>query len=88
MLTIQEMPYDEKLAKKFERHEANAKWFNEHGAPFFETHRGQYIAVSMGLVFAGATRQEAERLAHAAHPDDEPFVKYMPIDNLSRIYAY
>jgi len=87
MLTIEEMPYDEEVKKRFDRYQANIDWVNAHGASLFEKYRGKYIAVSKGVVYAGTTYGEAQRLARAEHPDDEPYIEYVPVEKMIRIYA-
>jgi hypothetical protein len=81
MPSIQELPHDENLKQRLERHNINAEWFNQYGVPFLKAHRGKFIAVSKGTVFVGDSRAEVERLARTVQPDDEPFVKYIPPDD-------
>jgi hypothetical protein len=39
-------------------------------------------------VFVADEAREARRLATAKHPDDEPFVQYIPRERAVRIYAH
>ena len=73
------------LMDKF-RH--NGEWLTEHGAPLFEQFPGMYLAVSEGEVFVADEASEARRLAREKHPNDEPFLQYVPRESWERIYAY
>ena len=69
------------------RYRRNADWLSEHGPSFWENHRGKYVAVSEGEVFVSEDAWEARRQAKAKHPDDTPFVQYMPRQRAVRIDA-
>jgi hypothetical protein len=86
-LIITEEPEDPELNRRLARYRRNGEWMTEHGAPLFERYRGQYIAVSEGEVFVSDDAWEARRLAREKHPDDEPFVQYIPREKYERIYA-
>jgi hypothetical protein len=64
-------------------------WFNEHAMELevFKRYRGRFVAVSEGEIFVGDSRQEVERLAREAHPEDIPHVQYIPKEKVYRIYA-
>lgn len=86
-LVITEEPEDPEFNRRMERYQRNGQWLTEHGAPLFEQHPGKYIAVSEGEVFVSDDAWEARRLAKEKHPDDVPFVQYVPRESYERIYA-
>ena len=86
-IIITEEPANPELNRRLAQFHRNGEWLTEHGAPLFERLRGQYIAVSEGEVFVSDDAWEAQRLAKAKHPDDEPFVQYIPQEKYERIYA-
>jgi len=86
-LILAEEPEDPVLNERMARFRSNGEWLTRHGAPLFERYAGKYIAVSKGEVFVSDDAWEARRLARAQHPDDEPFVQYVPRDSNPRIYA-
>ncbi len=69
------------------RYRANGVWLTEQGAPWFAKFPGKYIAASGGEVFVADDALEARRLADQKHPEDEPFVQYIPRESRPRIYA-
>ena len=87
-LPITEEPQDLKINTLMEKYRHNGEWITEHGAPLFEQFPGKYLAVSEGEVFVADEASEARRLAMEKHPDDEPFVQYVPRESRERIYAY
>jgi hypothetical protein len=86
-MIIAERPADPELAQSLDKFRRNGEWLTKHGSGLFDRYRGKYIAVSGGEVFAADDACEAERLAEAKHPDDEPFVQWVPRDRCPRIYA-
>ncbi|HXU39393.1 MAG TPA: hypothetical protein VN937_23765 [Blastocatellia bacterium] len=86
-ITITEEPENPELNRRLAQFRRNGQWLTQHGAPFFELFRGQYIAVSEGEVFASSDAAGAQSLAKQKHPDDEPFVQYIPQERYERIYA-
>jgi len=78
---------DAELAARLARFRRNGEWLTTQGVTLLERHRGRYVAVSHGQVFAAADASEARRLARERHPDDEPFVQYIPQERALRIYA-
>ncbi len=82
-----EGPEDVELNERLGRFRRNGEWLTEHGAPLFEKHAGHYIAVSEGEVFTADDVHTARQLAMQKHPDDEPFVQYIPTEKVVRIYA-
>lgn len=85
---ITEEAQDLTFSTLMERFRRNGEWLTEHGAPLFEKFPGQYLAVSEGEVFVADEASEARRLAMDKHPDDEPFLQYVPRESRERIYAY
>jgi hypothetical protein len=71
-----------------DRFRRNGEWLTEHGAPLFERFPGKYVAVSEGEVFVADDASEARREAIERHPNDEPFLQYIPRESRERIYAY
>jgi len=89
-LTIEELPEEPQLTAAFKRATANLLWFNDHATELevFKRCRGRFIAISEGDLFVGASREEVERLASERHPDDFPYIRYIPLERAYRIYAY
>lgn len=86
-LSMTEGPEDSEFNRRMAQYRRNGEWLTEHGAPLFKQFRGQYLAVSEGEVFVSDDAWEAQRLAREKHPDDEPFVQYVPRESYERIYA-
>jgi hypothetical protein len=86
-LIMTEGPEEPELNRRLTQYQRNGEWLTEHGASLFQQFRGQYIAVSEGEVFTAPDAWEAQRLAKTKHPDDEPFVQYIPQEKYERIYA-
>ena len=86
-IIITEEPENPELNRRLAQFRRNGQWLTHHGAPFFERFRGQYIAVSEGEIFASSAALDAQNLAKQKHPDDEPFVQYIPQERYERIYA-
>lgn len=87
-VTITVEPADPELSRQMALYQHNAIWASDHWSLFGDEYRGKYVAVSQGELFVADSRQEAERLAQAKHPDDEPFISYIPKAKYERIYAY
>ena len=87
-LVITEEDQDLAFSALMDRFRHNGEWLTEHGAPLFERFPGKYLAVSEGEVFVADEPSEARRLAKAKHPNDEPFLQYVPRESRERIYAY
>jgi hypothetical protein len=69
--------------------ERNLAWFREHAAEIYRGHRAKCICVAGQELFVADTSPEAVALAKQAHPDDRGwFVRYIPRENLPRIYAH
>ena len=84
---MSEGPEDPEFNRRMTQYRRNGEWLTEHGASLFQQFPGQYLAVSEGEVFVADNAGEAQRLAKEKHPDDEPFVQYMPRERYERIYA-
>jgi len=86
-LSINEEPEDPQFNQRMAQYRRNGEWLTEHGALLFQQYPGHYLAVSEGEVFVADTAGEACRLAREKHPDDEPFIQYVPREGYERIYA-
>jgi hypothetical protein len=86
-VTITEESADPEFTRRMAQFSRNGDWLSAQGLPLLERYAGKYLAVSEGEVFASDDAEEAERLARNAHPDDEPFVQYLPRERAERIYA-
>jgi hypothetical protein len=78
---------DPVLSRRVAQFRRNGEWLSRHGRPILAQHPGRYVAVSRGDVFVASDAWEARRQAREKHPDDEPFVQYIPSDAALRIYA-
>jgi hypothetical protein len=71
-----------------ERFDRNAAWLQAHALEVYPKCRGKYMCIAGEDLFIGNTAHEALDLGRAAHPDDNgAFVRYIPLDNMPRIYA-
>jgi hypothetical protein len=86
-LIITEGPEDPEFNRRMAQYRRNGEWLTEQGAALLKQFPGQYLAVSEGEVFVAADAWAAQRLAREKHPDDEPFVQYVPRESYERIYA-
>ena len=86
---IEELPADPEWTRRFERVGRNMDWWNEHAMEHevFKRYRGRFLAVSEGELFVADSAEEVERLALEKHPDDVPFIHYIPREKTYRIYA-
>lgn len=78
-LSITEGPADLEFNRRTAQYRHNGEWLTEQGASLLKQFPGQYIAVSEGEVFVADDAWEAQRLAREKHPDDEPFIQYVPL---------
>jgi hypothetical protein len=85
-VTITVEPADSEMLRQMALYRRNAIWASDHWMLFGE-HRGQYVAVAQGEMFVAASHQEAKQLAQAKHPEDVPFISYIPQEKYERIYA-
>ena len=67
----------------------NRRWFGDHAheSNVFDRYRGRFIAISEGDFFVGSTPEEVERAAQDRHPDNIPFIHYIPKEKAYRVYA-
>lgn len=86
-VTITVEPADPEMTRRSRLFRRNGIWMSENGSGLYDQYPGKFVAVSDGEVFIADDHQEAERLAKAKHPDDEPFVIYLPKEKYERIYA-
>ena len=77
------------IARLFEQARRNLFWFSENAERLevFKRYRGRFLAVSEGELFVADSAEEVERLALEKHPDDVPFIHYIPREKAYRIYA-
>jgi hypothetical protein len=55
----------------------------------YSRHRGMHVCVAGEELYVAETAKEAVRLARAAHPEDMGwFTRSVPIEKVSRIYAF
>lgn len=87
-LPITEGAKDPELTTRIASFRRNGEWLTAQGGFVFESFPGKYVAVSEGEVFVANDASEAARLATEKHPDDQPFVQFIPRESLERIYAY
>lgn len=86
-LTITIEPEDPELNRQMELFQRNARWMSDHCAPYYDLYRGKHVAASEGEIFVAEGYLEAERLALEKHPDDAPYIRYIPREKYFRIYA-
>jgi hypothetical protein len=86
-VVVSEEPEDSERRRRLDQFERNGVWLSEHGASVYDQHAGRYVAVAAGEVFAADDAWEARRLALERHPDDEPFIQYIPRERYARVYA-
>lgn len=77
-----------KARRRREQFQRNADWLDAHAHQVFPRHRGKCICVASEELFVADSPEAAYELAREAHPDDEGlFVRYVPLERISRIYA-
>ena len=86
-LNIIEGTEDSEFNQRMVQYRRNGEWLTTQGATLFQQFPGQYLAVSEGEVFVADSAWEAQRLAREKHPNDEPFLQYIPRERYERIYA-
>jgi hypothetical protein len=57
--------------KQDEQFDRNSDWLEAHAAEVYSKCRGQHVCVAGQELFVASSAEQALRLAHAAHPDDE-----------------
>jgi hypothetical protein len=78
---------NKQLSERLSRFRRNGEWLTEHGAPLFAQYAGRYLAVSEGEVFVADDMHSARQLAQEKHPEDEPFVQYIPLEQQVTLLA-
>ncbi len=90
-IVMEEVSDPEELAaahSQRERFDRNTAWLQANIAEVYSKHRGKVICVAGEEVFVGDAAREAIALARAAYPDDDGwFTRYIPKEQLPRIYA-
>ena len=82
----QELALAQSQDEQFER---NLAWLGLHASEVYSQHRGQCVCISGEQVFAANSAREAVALAKLVHPEDQGrFVRYVPREKVSRIYAH
>jgi hypothetical protein len=77
-----------KARAQHERFDRNAAWLHAHAHEVYSKHRGQCACIAGEELFVEDTAREAIALAEAAHPEDDGrFLRYIPRQNIPRIYA-
>jgi hypothetical protein len=80
-------PTDSEAIEQMELFRRNAEWLSQNWHLVGDDCRGKMIAASEGEIFVADDRQTVQRLAKAKHPNDEPYVAYIPIAQYQRIYG-
>ena len=71
-----------------ERFDRNAAWLQRHISEIYGAHRGKCICIAGEELFVAHSAREATALARVAHPDDDGwFTRYIPAEEVTRIYA-
>jgi hypothetical protein len=91
-ITLEEVTDPEELAqaqRQHERFDRNFAWLQAHASEVHANYRGKCICIAGEELFVADTPEKALALGAAAHPDDDgSFVHYIPLEKLTRIYAY
>src|SRR5947209_8071739 len=70
-----------------ERFDRNIEWLRAHAGEVYR-HRGKFICIAGRELFVGDSPHETLARARAAHPEDDGlYVRYIPAENVPRIYA-
>jgi hypothetical protein len=71
-----------------DRFDRNSAWLQAHANQVYAQHRGKCVCVAGEELFVADSPEQAVALAKAAYPkDDGSFVRYIPKENVPRIYA-
>lgn len=88
IFSITEEPEDPELNRRMALYTRNAEWLSEHWMLLSdEQYKGRWVAASEGEIFASDDAWEAKRLAREKHPQDVPYVRFVPKERYFRIYA-
>jgi hypothetical protein len=75
--------------EQWARFDRNAAWLQARASEVYSVCRGKCVCIAGEELFVGDTPAEAIALARTAHPEDDGlFVRYIPREKVSRIYAY
>jgi len=89
-LVMEEITDPDELARgkpQRERFDRNMEWLRAHAAEVYR-HRGKHICIAGQELFVGDAADEVLARARAAHPEDDGlYVRYIPRENVPRIYA-
>lgn len=91
-ITLEEVTNPVDLAqvqRQREQFDRNFAWLQAHASEVYANHRGKCICIAGEELFVADTPEQALALGASAHPDDDgSFVHYIPLEKLTRIYAY
>jgi len=74
--------------KQREQFDRNSEWLKKNASLVYRQNRGKMICIAGEELFVGDNVQEVIAQATAAHPEDAGrFVRYIPLENVPRIYA-
>lgn len=75
-------------AARHQMFERNWAWLESNTAEVY-SRRGKFICIAGQGLFVGDSVEDVIRAATAAHPKDEGrFTRYIPLENIPRIYAH
>jgi hypothetical protein len=71
-----------------EQFDRNWAWLQAHAHEVYSRYRGKCICIAGQELFVADEPEQAVAMAKAAHPQDNgSFVRYIPKENIPRIYA-
>jgi hypothetical protein len=77
-----------KVRDRWQRYDRNAAWLQAHAHDVYSQNRGKFICIAGQDLFVADSAQEAVALAKEAHPEDDGrYLRYIPRENIPRIYA-
>jgi hypothetical protein len=77
-----------KVNERWQRYDRNAAWLQAHAHDVYSQNRGKYICIAGQELFVADSVQEVLKLANRAHPEDDGrYLRYIPRENIPRIYA-
>ena len=90
-IIMEEVTDLEELAKaraQRERFDRNTAWLQAHASEIYPRYRGKCICIAGQELFVADTPEEVLALAQSAHPEDDGFfLRYIPREQVARIYA-
>jgi hypothetical protein len=92
-ITMEEVTDPEELAQaraRGERFARNSAWLQAHVKEIYTQYRGKCICVAGEELFIADTPEEALAQARTAHPEEDGsiLIRYIPREEVARIYAY